>query len=73
LSDNIKTIELSSCDYNAQCRVKNCKARATIIARSIDIGGRPDRQYELCAPHGEQVAVREQAKGREIVDRRAGR
>jgi len=70
LSGEIKTIELGPCGYNAQCRVKNCKTKATVIARSIDTGGRPDRQYELCAPHAEQVAERERAKGREIVDRR---
>ena len=67
MSDEVKPIVLSPCGYNAQCQVKNCKARATIIARSIDTGGRPDRQYELCATHAEQVVERERGKGREIV------
>src|ERR1700758_2134115 len=67
LSNEVKTIELGPCGYNAQCRVKNCKARATVIARSIDTGGCPDKQYELCAAHAEQIAERERAKGRGII------
>jgi hypothetical protein len=38
-----------------------------MIARSVDAGGRPMRQYELCDVHAEQVAAREQAKGRKII------
>jgi DNA polymerase/3'-5' exonuclease PolX len=67
LSDDVKAIELLPCGYQAQCRAKNCTATATVIARSIDAGGRPDRQYELCAVHAEQIAERERAKGRKIV------
>jgi hypothetical protein len=50
-------------------RVKNCKGVATIIARSVDSGGRPFKQYELCSVHAEQVAEREKGRGREIVKR----
>jgi hypothetical protein len=53
--------------------VKNCKAKATTIARGVDAGGRPHAQYELCTVHAGQIAERERVKGREIVDRRTGR
>ena len=39
LNDDVKDIELWPCGYQAQYRVKNCKAKATTIARSIDAGG----------------------------------
>jgi hypothetical protein len=70
--NEVKVIELWSCRYDAPCKVKNCRARATTIARSVDAGGRPERQYELCAIHTEQVVERERAKGREIVRREVG-
>ena len=73
LNDGIKDIELWPCGYQAQCRVKNCKAKATTIARGVDAGGRPHNQYELYTPHAKQIVEREWAKGREIVDRRTGR
>ena len=38
-----------------------------MIAHSVDAGGRPHRQHELCQVHTEQVTERERAKGREIV------
>jgi hypothetical protein len=69
MADNIKTIELLPCGYRAPCRLKNCKARATVIARAADVIGRPITQYELCAPHAEQIVDRERAKGREIFRR----
>jgi hypothetical protein len=61
-------------DQNNQalCRVKNCKTRATIIARAADSIGRPITQYELCAPHARQIAERERGKGREIINRGEG-
>ena len=37
------------------------------LARSVDAGGRPMRQYELCNSHAEQVAERERGKGRQII------
>jgi hypothetical protein len=40
---------------------------ATIIARFAEAGGRLMRQYELCDVHAEQVAVRERAKGRQVI------
>jgi hypothetical protein len=70
LSDETKAIELWPCGYQAPCRVKNCHAKATIIARSVDADDRPIKQYELCAPHAVQVTARERQKGRKIVERR---
>ncbi|HJU10856.1 MAG TPA: hypothetical protein VJ728_08260 [Candidatus Binataceae bacterium] len=67
--DDMKTIELWRCLYDSPCRVKNCKAKATVIARSMDAGGRPEKQYELCRPHADQVVERERGRGREIVRR----
>ena len=66
LPDDVKAIELWQCRYDAPCKVRNCKAKATMIACSVDAGGRP-HQYELCQVHTEQVTERERAKGREIV------
>ena len=43
------------------------------IARAADSIGRPITQYELCAPHTEQIAERERAKERGIVRREVGR
>jgi hypothetical protein len=51
-------------------RGQNCRAKATTIARSVDAGGRPLRQYELCQAHAESVAERERDRGRE--NRNAG-
>jgi len=44
LSNETKTIEVLLCGHNAQCRVKNCKARATVILRGLDSIGRPTKQ-----------------------------
>jgi hypothetical protein len=73
VADETKTIELWQCSYQAPCKVHNCRLKATTIARSVDAGGRPLRQYELCQAHADQIAQREQGKGREIVRRGAGR
>jgi hypothetical protein len=72
LTDETKAIELWPCRYDTRCNVKNCKAKATTLARSVDSGGRPMRQYELCTAHAEQVAERERGRGREIVKREVG-
>ena len=72
VADGTKTIELWPCRYDARCMVRNCRARATTIARSVDAGGRRIRQYDLCAVHVEQVVERERGKGREIVKREVG-
>jgi hypothetical protein len=64
---SVKPIELWHCGYRPTCRARNCKARATTIARSVDAGGRPLRQYELCDAHTRQVTHRERAWGRNIV------
>jgi len=73
LTEETKTIELWPCGYDARCNVRNCKAKATTLARSVDSGGRPMKQYELCTVHADKVAEREQGRGREIVQRRVGR
>ncbi len=72
MADDTKIIELWPCGYDAPCKVRNCKLKATTIARSVDGGGRPMRQYELCATHAEQITERERAKGREVVKRGVG-
>jgi hypothetical protein len=60
-------IELRRCLYSVRCNVQACQAKATMIARSVDAGGRPMRQYEVCDVHAEQVATRERAKGRKVI------
>jgi hypothetical protein len=67
----VKAIELWPCGYDVPCKVRNCRANAVTIARSV--GDLPLRQYELCSVHAETVAQRERAKGREIVACGAGR
>jgi hypothetical protein len=69
MSEEVKEIEFWPCGYQAQCKVRNCRAKATTIARSVDLIGRPIDQYELCAAHAEQVAERERRKGREVLKR----
>jgi hypothetical protein len=74
MDDEAKTIELWPCGYDAPWRVRNCRAQAITIARSIGAGGRPMRRYELCQAHAGQVVELERAKGRGIVNRgRVGR
>jgi len=34
-------IDLRRCLYPAPCSVRSCRAKATMIARSVDAGGRP--------------------------------
>jgi hypothetical protein len=69
MTDETKSIELWPCGYQARCNVRNCKVKATTLARSLDSGNRPIKQYELCSVHAEQVAERERGKGREILKR----
>ena len=73
MADDTKTIELWPCGYLAPCKVRDCKLRATTIARSVDSGGRPIRQYALCSVHADQIAQREKLRGREIIRREVGR
>ena len=63
----IKEIEISPCLYDAACSARHCQAKATVIARAFDSGGRPAKQYELCSPHGLYIAEREKRKGRSIL------
>jgi hypothetical protein len=58
MADETKTIELWACGYQARCNVRNCKAKATALARVIDAGRRAMRQYEVCTAHAEQVSER---------------
>jgi hypothetical protein len=41
--------------------------QGNFIARSVDAGGRPMKQYEVCDVHAEQLAVRERGKGRKVI------
>jgi hypothetical protein len=72
LTDETKTIELWPCGYDARYNVQNCEAKATTLARSVDTGGRPMKQYELCSVHADQVAQREKLKSREIREAQSG-
>jgi hypothetical protein len=49
------TVELLLCRYPKTCRVQRCKRQATLIARGMDRGGRPTRQWELCQQHADQI------------------
>jgi hypothetical protein len=73
MAGDTKKIELWPCRYEARCNVRRCKAKATMIARSSDSGGRPIKQYELCSIHADEVAQREKLRGRDIVKRGVGR
>jgi hypothetical protein len=44
-------IQIIACGYSAQCTVRGCRARATMLARYTDGQGRPFRQRELCERH----------------------
>jgi hypothetical protein len=61
-------IELRRCLYPATCSAKNCRAIATIVDRSVDAGGRPMKQYEVCDMHADVVTTHERVKGRKIID-----
>jgi hypothetical protein len=41
-------IQIIACGYSAQCTVRGCCARATMLARYTDGQGRPLKQRELC-------------------------
>jgi len=64
------TLELARCEYVSHCHAKNCRQRATTIARKIDKVGRFIRQIELCDRHTEVVAERERRRGLKVVDER---
>jgi hypothetical protein len=46
-------IELLACGYSAQCTVRGCGARATVLTRYTDGQGRPLKQRELCDRHAD--------------------
>jgi hypothetical protein len=41
-------IQLLTCRYSAQCTVRGCRVRPTMVARYADGQGRPLKQCELC-------------------------
>ena len=49
----VAEIQLLSCGYPARCSVRQCQARATILARYTDNQGRPLKQRELCNRHAD--------------------
>jgi hypothetical protein len=51
-------IELRACLYPAQCTVRTCRSKATVIARAVDAGGRPIRQYDLWRPNDEAKTLK---------------
>jgi hypothetical protein len=63
----IREIEIGPCHYHATCSARQCPARATLIARAFDSGGRPAKQYALCLSHGVQIATREKRRGRTVL------
>lgn len=63
----IREIQILSCRYHATCSARNCPAKATLIARAFDSGGRSAKQYELCLTHGTYVAKREKSRGRTVL------
>jgi hypothetical protein len=44
---------LLACGYSAQCTVRGCRARGTVLARYTDDQGRPLRQREACERHAQ--------------------
>ena len=46
-------IQLLTCGYSAQCTVRGCRVRASMLARYTDGQGRPLKQRELCARHAD--------------------
>jgi hypothetical protein len=46
-------IQLLACGYSAQCTVRGCDARGSVLARYTDDQGRPLKQRELCDRHAD--------------------
>jgi hypothetical protein len=46
-------IQLLACGYSAQCTVRGCGARGSVLARYTDDQGRPLKQRELCDRHAD--------------------
>jgi hypothetical protein len=63
----IREIEIGPCHYHSICSARHCPAKATLIVRAFDSGGRPAKQYELCLSHGVQIATREKKRGRAVL------
>jgi len=63
-------VELHRCESVTRCHAKNCRQRATTIARKLDAVGRFIRQIELCDRHAEVVSTRERGRGLRVVDER---
>jgi len=62
--------ELHRGESVTRCRTKNCRQRATTIARKLHAFGRSIRQIELCDRHAEAMAARERVRGLKLVDER---
>ena len=62
-------IQLLACGYSAQCSVRGCRARATMLARYTDGQGRPLKQRELCARHADWLKAYICLQGDAIMER----
>lgn len=62
----VREIEIAPCQYDALCSARGCSSAATLIARAVDSGGWPAKQYELCLSHSVYVARREKTR-RKVV------
>jgi hypothetical protein len=60
-------VQLLVCGYPACCSIRQCQARATMLARYTDNQGRPLRQRELCERHAEWLT----ANGTNVRDLRS--
>jgi len=69
LDPTAATVQLHRCQYATRCQAKNCRERATTIARKLDAVGR-FVQSELCDHHAGVVAERERGRGLEVDVRR---
>jgi hypothetical protein len=52
-------------DYPSPCKIKECRSRATTLARGFDSMGRSMGQIELCDPHAKGLKLK-----RHVDDRR---
>jgi hypothetical protein len=56
--------------YVAKCRARRCSQPGPFLARYLDSMGRFLRQFELCGPHADRLAVRDKERGIVVLDRR---
>ena len=60
-------IELRRCLYLPCAAPVAVAPKPPRSSRSVDCGGRPMKQYELCYIHANQVAERERAERRKVT------